>query len=77
MQPLDVSVFAPKQPFPALLSALMDKDYSESIKSGFECCGLHPLSQERALAKLPAENRDVVSDVQKQLIQQLSSMRYQ
>jgi hypothetical protein len=67
----------PKQQFPALLRELMDKDYSEAIKSGFECCGLHPLSQERALAKLPAENRDVVSNVQKQLIQQLSSMRYQ
>jgi hypothetical protein len=28
----------PKQQFPALIRKLMDKDYSESIKSGFECC---------------------------------------
>jgi hypothetical protein len=66
----------PKQEFPRLLKKLLTKDYSESIRSGFETCGLYPFSLEKALAKLPEEERDVESNVQRQLLQQLSAMRY-
>ena len=65
-----------KQEFPALLNKLLQKDYSQSIRSGFEACGLFPLSVERALAKLPREDRGELPPIHKQLVQQLSSMRY-
>jgi hypothetical protein len=53
-----------------------EKDYEKAIISGFESCGLFPLNAERALAKLPKENRDVESAIQQQLLDRLSSMRY-
>jgi hypothetical protein len=34
----------PKQDFPALLKELMLKEYTQSIRSEFECCGLYPMS---------------------------------
>ena len=49
----------PKQEFPILLRQLMEKDFSNSIRSGFESCGIYPCSLERALKKLPEENRQV------------------
>jgi hypothetical protein len=66
----------PKQEFPALLKQLMEKDYQKAIVSGFESCGLFPLNPERALAKLPKEDREVESSVQLQLLNRLSLMRY-
>jgi hypothetical protein len=66
----------PKQEFPALLKKLLEKDYSDAICSGFQTCGLYPLCLEKALAKLPQDEREVESDMQRQLLKQLSSMRY-
>lgn len=66
----------PKKEFPALLRKLMEKDYGESIRSGFESCGIHPFSAERALKKLPVENRVVESLIQQQVLNKLHSMRY-
>lgn len=50
----------PKKEFPGLLLQLLEKDYSASIISGFEATGLYPLSLQRALTKLPTENREDV-----------------
>ncbi len=69
-------MFFNKQEFPRLLKQLMEKDYSLSICSGFETTGLYPLSLEKALTKLPAEERVVESQVQQQLLNKLSDMRY-
>jgi hypothetical protein len=71
-------VFAtiPKSVFPSLLSKLMEKDYSHSVRSGFESCGFIPLSLHKALSKLPVEDREVESTVQRQLLQKLNDMRY-
>jgi hypothetical protein len=66
----------PKQQFPGLLKQLMDHDFSDAIRSGFESCGLYPFNPERGLSKLPKDNREVESNVQKQLLEKLSSMRY-
>lgn len=66
----------PKKDFPGLLRQLMEKDFSESIRSGFECCGIYPFSMERALQKLPEERREVDSLIQKQVLDKLHSMRY-
>ncbi len=57
------------QEFPTLLKKLMRKDYSNAIMGGFKATGLYPFSPETALAKLPAETREVTSKVPK-------SMRY-
>ena len=56
----------------------MDKDYGPSIRSGFETTGIHPISVERALAKLPKEvdAAAVESAVQLQFVQTLEAMRY-
>ena len=67
----------PKPQFPLLLSRLMEKDYSESIRSGFESCGLFPFNVERALSKLPMEQREVETQVQQQLLRRLESLRYE
>jgi hypothetical protein len=66
----------PKDIFPSLLKKLLEKDYSNSIISGFESCGLFPFSLEKALKKLPKEDWEVESHIQQQLLNQLSSMRY-
>jgi len=66
----------PKQCFPGLLNELMEKDYSASVRSGFETTGLYPFSMEKALSKLPKEATDVDSDVQRLLLQRLTDMRY-
>lgn len=66
----------PKQEFPGLLKQLLDKDYKKAIISGFECTGLFPLNPDRVLAKLPKENPDVESVIQRQLLEKLASMRY-
>jgi len=66
----------PKQEFPSLLKQLLDKDYKKAIISGFECTGLFPLNPDRVLAKLPKENPDVDSAIQRQLLDKLASMRY-
>jgi hypothetical protein len=66
----------PKMKFPGLLKELMEKDYSESIRSGFKTTGLFPLSVEKALSKLPAEDREVESEITQKFIDKLSSMRY-
>jgi hypothetical protein len=70
------SATLPKQVFPTLLKKLMEKDYSEAIRSGFESCGLFPLNPKKGLDKLPKENREVETLVQRQLLEKLSSMRY-
>jgi len=66
-----------KSETPPLLKQLLEKDYSQSIRSGFESCGIFPLNLERALSKLPPEDREDVPAIQQQLINQLSTMRYQ
>lgn len=62
--------------FPSLLKKLLDKDFGDAIRSGFECTGICPLNPERVLSKLPKEQRNVDSDVQQQLLNKLSSIRY-
>lgn len=66
----------PKQIFPELLKQVCAKDYSAAIRSGFAGTGLFPLSLERALSKLPEEDREVETEVQRQLLKRLSDMRY-
>lgn len=66
----------PKQVFPRLLSMLLQKDFASSIRSGFESTGLFPVSLERALSKLPAEEREVESAIQQELLNTLQLMRY-
>jgi hypothetical protein len=66
----------PKQSFPGLLGQLLEKDFGPCIRSGFESTGLFPFSLEKALSKLPAEERDVETDVQRQLLKKLDEMRY-
>jgi hypothetical protein len=69
----------PKQVFPTLLRKLLTtKDYGPTIRSGFKTTGLYLFSMEKALSKLPeeVEERDVESEVQRTLLQTLSSMRY-
>lgn len=62
--------------FPSLLKKLLEKDYGDSIRSGFQATGIFPFNPERVLAKLPTEQREVDSAVQQQLLNRLSSMRY-
>lgn len=64
----------PKKEFPGLLTKLMEKDYSQSIKSGFECCGIYPWSLTRPLKKMPPP-REVETLVQQQLLARLQSLR--
>jgi hypothetical protein len=71
-----VNFFLLSQAFPGLLTKLLEKDFSNSIRSGFEATGLYPLSVGKALSKLPKENREVESEVQQQLINQLSDLRH-
>jgi hypothetical protein len=66
----------PKQSFPGLLRALLEKDFGPSLRSGFESTGLYPFSVEKALSKLPSEEREVETAVQAQLLKRLSDMRY-
>jgi hypothetical protein len=66
----------PKQEFPRLLKELLAKDYSSSIRSGFSTTGLFPLSLEKALSKLPAEDREVENNITQKFIDKLSAMRY-
>jgi hypothetical protein len=66
----------PKSVFPSLLKKLLEKDYSNSIRSGFESCGYIPFNVQKVLAKLPQEDQEVESNVQRQLLQKLNSMRY-
>jgi hypothetical protein len=54
----------------------MEKDYSAAVRSGFEATGIHPLNLGKALAKLPAEDRDVDNNVTRQLLNKLQDMRY-
>jgi hypothetical protein len=62
------------QEFPTLLKKLMRKDYSNAIIRGFKATGLYPFSPETALAKLPAETREVTSKVHEVLLKKLSTM---
>lgn len=66
----------PKKEFPALLKKLMEKDYSESIKSGFACCGIFPFSLERALSKMPPTTVEIESQMHEQVLKKLQSIRY-
>lgn len=66
----------PKQEFPSLLVKLLEKDYGPAITAGFEACGIYPLNADRALSRLPPEQREVETEVQRQLLQQLETMRY-
>ena len=68
----------PKQIFPTLLARLLEKNFSACIRSGFEGTGLYPVSVERATSKLPADvdDRQVESDVQRELLRTLSNMRH-
>lgn len=66
-----------KQAFPSLLKKLLEKDYSNSIISGFATCGLFPLDLEAALSRLPKEDRGDLTSIQSQLLKQLSTMRYE
>jgi hypothetical protein len=64
------------QIFPVLLERLLQKDFSDSIRSGFEATGLFPLNKERVLAKMPRELAEEGNAVQQQLINKLSQIRY-
>ena len=66
----------PKKVFPSLLKATLEKDYSESIRSGFEATGLYPVSLDRALGKFPAERPNVDDQIQEQLLERLNALRY-
>jgi hypothetical protein len=46
------------------------------MRSGFESTGLYPFSVERALSKLPKEDRVVETAVQAQLLKRLNDLRY-
>jgi hypothetical protein len=46
----------------------MAKDYRQAIRGGFEATGLFPFSVDRALSKLPAEDREVTSRVHQALL---------
>jgi hypothetical protein len=63
-----------------LLSELLEKDFSASIRSGFQATGLVPLNAEKPLSKLPTgpdpDDAAVETDVQRQLLQKLSDMRH-
>jgi hypothetical protein len=65
-----------KQVFPSLLAKLLEKDYSNSIRSGFECTGIFPVNVERALSRLPDEDPEVETHVQQQLLNKLHEMRF-
>jgi hypothetical protein len=66
----------PKQAFPSLLRELMEKDYSQAVISGFEACGLYPLNVGRPLSRLPEQDKEVETQVQKELLKKLENMRY-
>jgi len=59
-----------------LLERLLQKDFSESIRSGFEATGLYPLNKERVIAKMPRERGEEGNAVQQTLIDKLSQIRY-
>jgi len=54
----------------------VDKDYTNSIISGFATTGLFPLDPERVLRKLPPEEVTAETGVEAQLLEKLSDMRY-
>ncbi len=66
----------PKSVFLSLLKKLLEKDYSGSVRIGFESFGLIPFSLQKALSKLPQEEREVESNMQQQLLNKLNNMRY-
>lgn len=66
----------PKQEFPKILAQLLEKDFGDSIRSGFESTGLYPVDVRRALTKLPQEDREIESAVQQKLLDRLSELRY-
>jgi len=66
----------PKHEFPYLLGNLLKHDFGDAIRSGFECCGFIPVSVDRVLQRLPPENPDVTTEVQRQLLKQLQHLRY-
>ena len=49
----DIATLPKKELPPPLLTKLLQKDFSSSIISGFEACGLVPFCPQRALMKLP------------------------
>ncbi len=55
---------------------MLEKDFGNSNRSCSEATGLYPLSIDRALSKLPKDTREVESEVQQQLINQLSDLRH-
>jgi hypothetical protein len=62
--------------FPLLLKKLLDKDFGDAFRKGFECMGICPLNLERVLSKLLEEQRNMDFDIQQQLLNKLSSIRY-
>jgi hypothetical protein len=64
------------QEFPALLQKLMEKDYGNAIRAGFECTSLFPFNLDRVLSKLPTEDREVTSQVHQVFLNKLTDMRY-
>ena len=73
----DISTL-PKKELPPLLAKLLEKDFSSSVISGFEACGLVPFCPQKALMRLPVppDQRQIDSDVQRQLLEKLETMRY-
>lgn len=65
----------PKQAFPKLLRQLLEKDYSQSIISGFEATGLVPLNPECVLKNLPQVPVDVDNQMQQVLSNHLTNRR--
>jgi len=66
----------PKSSFPGLLARLLDKDYSNSIISGFAATGLFPFDPERVLRKFPEDAGPTSTAVETALLNRLSDMRY-
>jgi DNA mismatch repair ATPase MutL len=58
------------------MKQLLEKDFGACIRKGFESTGLYPFSLEKALSKLPSEEREVGTGVQQQLLKKLSDLRY-
>lgn len=66
----------PKEVFPKLLKKLLEKDFSNSIRSGFATCGIYPISLEKALADLPQEETEAATNVQKAMLARLNKIRF-
>jgi len=54
----------------------MEKDYRQAVRGGFEATGLFPFNPNKPLAKMPAEEREITTQVHQALLNQLQEMRY-